>query len=208
MNLFSPNAPFARGVNKLVTMLYAGSLWFLFSLPVITMGAATAALYEVFFKVLKNQESYIARSFFKAFRSNLKQGVLLGVPLLAAQAIFAWNLFYYGVLGGDGFRVQKIVFTVVSLVTLTLFPWVFGVMAKFENSTSGHLRLAAAILVRCPGWSLAILVIQALTVFLTWFFVYFPAVFIAGIGGYLEAAVFDHVFQRLIDSGVIEEARE
>lgn len=198
MNLFSLNSPFARGVNKLVMMLYAGILWFLCSIPIITMGASSAAL-------VKNQEGYITGSFFRAFRGNLKQGLQLGIPLLLAQFVFAFNLFYYGVLGGEGFRIQTAVFAVLSLLTLTTFSFVFAVMAKFENSASGHFRMAAALMARCPGWTAAILVIQALTVFLTWFFVYFPVLFIMGISGYMQAAVFDHIFQSLIDRGVIEE---
>lgn len=205
MNLFSLNSPFARGVNKLVMMLYAGILWFLGSIPIITMGASSAALYEVLLKAVKNQEGYITGSFFRAFRGNLKQGLQLGIPLLLAQFVFAFNLFYYGVLGGEGFRIQTAVFAVLSLLTLTAFSFVFAVMAKFENSASGHFRMAVALMARCPGWAAAILVIQALTVFLTWFFVYFPVLFIMGISGYMQAAVFDHIFQSLIDRGVIEE---
>ncbi len=205
MNLFSLNSPFARGVNKLVMMLYAGLLWFLCSIPIVTMGAATAALYEVLLKAVKNREGYIGGSFFRAFRGNLKQGLQLGIPLLLAQIVFAFNLFYYSVLGGEGFRLQTVVFAVLSLLTLTAFSYVFAVMAKFENTASGHFRMAVALMIRCPGWTVAILMLQALTVFLSWFFVYFPVLFIMGISGYMQAAVFDHVFQRLIDAGVIEE---
>ena len=205
MNLFHLNSPFARGINKLVMMVYVGILWFLCSIPVVTWGAATAALYEVLLKAVKNQEGYIAGSFFKAFRANLKQGLQLGIPLLFAQLVFAFNLFYYGVLGGREFRLQAVLFAVFCLLTLTLSSYVFAVMAKFENSTSGHFKMACTLLLRCPGWSAAILVLQVLTVFLTWFFVYFPLLFVMGISGYMQAAIFDHVFQSLIDSGVIEQ---
>ena len=207
MNLFSMNSPFARGVNKLVRMLYAGILWFLCSIPILTVGAATAALYEVMMKMVKDQESYIAAGFFRAFRGNLKQGLQLGIPLMLAQIVFAFNLFYYGVLGGEGFRIQTAVFAVLSFLTLTAFSYVFAVMAKFENTSVGHFRMAVAVMVRCPGWTVAILLLQALTVFLTWFFVYFPILFIMGISGYMQAAVFDHVFQNLIDRGLIEEGQ-
>ncbi len=60
MNLFSLNSPFARGINKLVMMLYVGILWFLCSLPILTMGAATAALFEVLLQAVKDREGYIA----------------------------------------------------------------------------------------------------------------------------------------------------
>ena len=205
MNLFSLNSPFARGINKLVMMLYAGILWFLCSIPVVTMGAATAALYEVMLKAVKNQEGYVGSSFFQAFRGNLKQGLQLGIPLLLAQIVFAFNLFYYGVLGGEGFRIQTVVFAVLTLLALTAFSYVFAVMAKFENTSAGHFRMAMALMIRCPGWTAVILVLQVLTVFLTWFLVYFPLLFIMGISGYMQAAVFDRVFQNFIDRGVIEE---
>ena len=190
MNLFSLNSPFARGANKLVMMLYAGILWFLCSIPIITMGVSSAALYEVLLKAVKNQEGYITGSFFRAFRGNLKQGLQLGIPLTAAQLVFVFNLFYYGVLGGEGFRVQTAVFAVLCLLTLAAFSYVFAVMARY------------------PGWTAAILVLQVLTVFLIWFFVYFPILFIMGISGYMQAAVFDHIFQNLIDKGLIEEEEQ
>ncbi len=203
MNLFSLNSPFARGANKLVMMLYAGILWFLCSIPIITMGVSSAALYEVLLKAVKNQEGYITGSFFRAFRGNLKQGLQLGVPLVLAQIVFAFDFFYYSLFWGEGYQVQTIVFAVLSLLVLALFPFVFAAMAKFGNTASGHFRMAVTIMARCPGWTVAVLAIQALTVFLIWFFVYFPALFIMGISGYLEAVIFDHVFQGLIDRGVI-----
>lgn len=205
MNFFSLNSPFARGVNKLVTTLYVGILWFLCSIPVITLGAATAALYEVLLKAVKNQEGYIAGTFFKAFRRNLKQGIQLGVPLLLAEIVFAFNAFYYGVLGGEGYRVQTVLFLFLFLLTLTLFSYVFAIMAKFENTASGHFRMSCVLMFRCIGWSVAILILQSLTLFLIWFFVYFPLLFIMGISGYMQAAVFDHIFQSLIDKGEITE---
>ena len=203
MNLFSLNSPFARGINKLVMMLYVGILWFLCSLPILTMGAATAALYEVLFQAVKDQEGYIARRFFQAFRGNLKQGLQLGIPLVLAQVVFAFDFFYYSLFWGEGYQVQTIVFAVLSLLVLALFPFVFAAMAKFGNTASGHFRMAVTIMLRCPGWTAAVLAIQALTVFLIWFFVYFPALFIMGISGYLEAVIFNHVFQGLIDRGII-----
>ncbi|MCI9220206.1 MAG: YesL family protein [Lachnospiraceae bacterium] len=208
MNWFGPNSPFARGINKLVMMLYVGILWFLCSLPILTMGAATAALYEVLLKAVKDREGYVAQSFFRAFRGNLKQGLQLGIPLTAAQLVFVFNLFYYGVLGGEGFRVQTAVFAVLCLLTLAAFSYVFAVMAKFENTAAGHFRMAVAVMARYPGWTAAILVLQVLTVFLIRFFVYFPILFIMGISGYMQAAVFDHIFQNLIDKGLIEEEEQ
>ena len=106
MNLFSLNSPFARGANKLVMMLYAGILWFLCSIPIITMGVSSAALYEVLLKAVKNQEGYITGSFFRAFRGNLKQGLQLGIPLLWRSSFLRliFSITAYWGERGSGFR--------------------------------------------------------------------------------------------------------
>lgn len=208
MNVFSPNSPFAGGINKLVMMLYAGILWFLCSIPIITIGASTAALYEVLLKAAKNQESYVASSFFKALKENMKQGIAVWLPLLIAFIVFAGNLLYYGVIGGRTYWVQIILFAVLLCVVLAVISYVFPVMARFENTASGHLKMAAVLAVRNPGWTVVLLVIQVFTWFLVWFFVWLPALFIMGIMGYVQAVIFNHIFDRMIGDGLIRETGE
>lgn len=198
MNFFSWNSPLWKAINKLVMMMYAGMLWFLCSLPIVTCGAATAALYEVMLKMAKDQEGYLTVSFFRAFRGNLKNGILTWLPLLAAGFVFAVNIFYYGVLGGGSFKVQTGVFTVLFLCVQALQSYTFPVMAKFENTPGNTLRIAAVLAFRNPGWTALLLVIQLLTLFVCWFFVYLPVLFIMGIAGYVGAVIFNRMFDRLI----------
>lgn len=64
--------------------------------------------------------------------------------------------------------------------------------------------MAFVLLFRCPGWSVVILVLQVLALFLTWFLIYFPALFMMGICGYMQAAIFDHIFETMLEKGVIQ----
>ena len=208
MNFFSLNSPFARGITKLVQMLYAGVLWFLFSLPVITVGAATTALYEVLMKLEKDQENYIGRSFLNAFRRNLRSATLAWLPVLLAEIVFGVNLFYYAVPGGGQFPVQCVVFAVLLLLAVIAYGYAFPSMARFENTTAGTFRFAFVLAIRNPGWTAVIVIIQLIAVFVCWFFLYFPIVFVMGIAGYMQAAVFNHIFDRLIEQGKIIETRE
>lgn len=205
MNFFSPGSPFAKGINKLVMMLYLGFLWFVCSIPVITMGACSAALYEVLLKAVKNQEGYLTSGFFKALRANLKQGIAVWLPLLAACILFAGNLFYYGVLGGRGYLFQTLLFAVLLMAVLAVISYIFPVMARFENTAAGHFRMALVLAVRNPGWTVVLLVIRLLSVFLIWFFVWFPALFLMGITGYVEAVILNHIFDGMIERGEIME---
>ena len=205
VNPFGINSPFAVAVNKLVQMIYVGILWFVCSIPVITAGAATTALYEVLLKMEKNQEGYVSVSFFRAFRKNLKSATLVWIPLLVAEVVFGFNLFYYAVFGGGQFPVQCAVFAVLSLAALILSGYVFPVMARFENTTAGTFRMAALLAVQNAGWTAVILFVQLLTIAVCWFFLYFPLLFIMGITGYFQAVIFNHIFDRLIAQGKIIE---
>lgn len=205
VNLFGINSPFAVAVGKLVQMLYVGVLWFVCSIPVVTVGAATEALYEVLLKMEKNQEGYVSVSFFRAFRQNLKSATLVWIPLLLAKVVFGVNLFYYAVLGGGQFPVQCVVFAALLLMAIVLFGYAFPVMARFENTTAGTFRMAVMLVLRNPGWTILILIVQVLTIAVCWFFLYFPLLFIMGITGYFQAAIFNHIFDRLIAQGKIIE---
>lgn len=203
--MFGINSPFAAAVNKLVQMIYVGILWFACSIPIITMGAATTALYEVLLKMEKNQEGYVGASFLRAFRKNLKSTVPVWIPLFIAEVVFGFNLFYYAVLGGGQFPIQCVVFLILLLMTMILSGYVFPVMARFENTTAGTFHMAAMLAMQNPGWTVVILIVQILTIFVCWFFLYFPVMFIMGITGYFQAVIFNHIFDRLISQGKIIE---
>lgn len=194
-----------RGIRKIVELMYVGILWFLCSVPIVTLGAATAAMYEVLLKAAKDHEGYLTKSFFEAFKGNLKQGIRIWLPIMLAGILFIVNLFYYGVLGNGDFMLQTVVFAILLVIVTALFSYVFPVMAKFENTTMGHVRMAGMLALRNPGWTIALVIIQLLTLFVIWFFVYFPLLFIMGFSGYVQAVIFNHIFDLLIEKGMIIE---
>jgi len=203
MNIFYMNSLFARGIGKLVQMLYAGFLWFLFSLLVVTVGAASTALYEVMMKAAKEEEGYIGKSFLNAFRNNFKKSTYVWLPILAAEIIFVVNLFYYAVLGGGNYPVQSVVFFLLLLAGLAVYSYAFPILARFENTTGDTFRMAFILLLQNPGWTVVLIILQIVTLFLVWFLVYIPLLFLMGITGYIQAVIFNHIFDRLIDQGKI-----
>lgn len=186
-------------------MIYTGILWFIFSLPVVTAGAATTALLEVLMKAAKNEEGYLTASFLKAFRNNFRKSTQAWLPLLVCQLIFAINLFYYAILGGGQYPVQTVVFGLLTLFVSCLSSFVFPLMARFENPVKDTFRLAVNLIRQNAGWAVVLLGINLIFFFVTWFFVYLPLLFAMGILGYVQAVIFNHIFDRLMDQGKIVE---
>ena len=83
-SLFDPNSAFSRGMERVWTLVVLNVLWVLCSLPVVTIGPSTAALYQVLGKVIQGEDSHTARKFFAAWRENFKCALLVWLPMLAA----------------------------------------------------------------------------------------------------------------------------
>lgn len=82
MGLFSYNSSFNQKVNQVLDCIFLSILWILFSLPVITVGAATVALYHSVHKVIRREEGRIWLEFWRAFRRDFKRATLLWLLML------------------------------------------------------------------------------------------------------------------------------
>ena len=69
-SIFSFDNPVWNFIGKLVDMLMLTVLWALCSLPVVTIGASTSALYYVMLKLAEDKEGSMFWSFFRAFKEN------------------------------------------------------------------------------------------------------------------------------------------
>ena len=89
-NIFGFDGSFINFCDKLFDVMALGFLWILCSLPIITIGASSTALYYAMVKCIKKGDGYITREFFHSFRMNLIPGTILWV--LIAAATFAMHL--------------------------------------------------------------------------------------------------------------------
>ena len=99
IQLFDPENKFWQFFSKLADVACLSFLWFLTSLPVVTMGAATASFWDFTMRQAQNIEGTVLRAYFRAFRKHWKRGTLLGLGLAAGTVFFAadllaaWNFF-------------------------------------------------------------------------------------------------------------------
>ena len=91
MRFFSYDSKFSQLVLRICWACYLNLLWFVFSIPVITIGASTTALYYVSLKIVREEEHNITGLFLRAFKQNFKQATVLWLIMLAIGSI----------LGGD-----------------------------------------------------------------------------------------------------------
>ena len=64
-------------LTAVIDLIWAGLLWLLCSLPIVTLGAASAALYYGVVKCIRHERGRLTASFFRAFRDNFRPATLL-----------------------------------------------------------------------------------------------------------------------------------
>ena len=92
--MFSPDSTFSRFMNTLFDILMIGILWFILSLPLITIAASTTAAYYAMAKVVRHKTGYLFKEFFRSFKANFKQSFLPSLIFIAVAFIAAVDINY------------------------------------------------------------------------------------------------------------------
>ena len=74
--MFSPDSRLSRIMGMIFDVLIIGILWFVCSLPVITIVAAATASYYTMAKVVRAGEGYMLSEYVRSFRMNFKQSLI------------------------------------------------------------------------------------------------------------------------------------
>ena len=90
--LFDIDNPVIAFLSRLADLIGLNFLFLICCLPVFTIGAAWTALYYVTVKMVRKEESYIWKDFFKSFRENFKQATLIWLINMLVLAIFAADM--------------------------------------------------------------------------------------------------------------------
>lgn len=145
-------------MGKLVDMVILSGLWLLCSLPVVTAGASTAALYYVTLKLAENQEGYVVSSFFRAFRDNLKQGLVAGMAVELIALVLAADFYLIHQMNNSLGTLLFWVLAIVTVVFLMILVHLFPLMARCDTDLKHLIVMAFVIAVKNFGWTLFMIV--------------------------------------------------
>lgn len=84
MKYIGPDSKLYKFMQTLTELLKINFLWLLCSLPIVTLGGATIAAFDVGMKLAADQEGHVGRQFLASFKANFKNGIPYGLLLLLA----------------------------------------------------------------------------------------------------------------------------
>jgi uncharacterized membrane protein YesL len=120
-------------LNTVFDLMFLNILCFVCCIPIITIGPALAAKYDVAMRIVRKEEPTIFRPFFRAFKNNFKQSIIIwSVLLVACFLLFIdWNwIFQNGIGNVSPFYLMAAIITtlIVSFIIMTIFP----IIARFQ----------------------------------------------------------------------------
>src|SRR6478736_10304220 len=86
-----PDSRTLGGFSTFLTFVALNLLYILVCLPIVTIGAATSALYEVTIRYSDDESGRPLKDFFPAFGHNFGRATLVSVCLLAPVALLAFS---------------------------------------------------------------------------------------------------------------------
>ena len=210
MKLFSLDSPFGKAIALLADLCILNLLFLFSCLPVFTIGASCAALYDTAHGLLTQECNAVSRTFFAAFKRSFKKGTLLFLIsaafgafmvfdlLCAAQLDSVMALLCIGVIAASSY----FYFAVMALAPMTLLRSEGGVKEiikeSFLNAIKGTWRTVVAV-----GLNVApfVLFLSTPALFMqTWMFW-----FLMGFG--IVAYINNHLLLKAVDPALWEELR-
>ncbi len=142
-NLF--DNPIMNAIGRIADFIILNVLWVICSVPIITIGASTTALYTVMLKIVKNEEGYIARDFFKAFRENFKQSTAIWLVFLLLGIILIVDYSALVLMPERVAGILRVLFLIMGVLLISGAVYAFALQARFVNTVKNTLKNAAIL---------------------------------------------------------------
>ena len=208
MGAFSYDGMLVRFLNLVADLVALHVLWLLCSLPIVTIGASTTALYYACMKRIRTDEDHVHTNFLRAFRSNFKQATVIWLMLAGAALLllldFRIGMALEGPVGTFVLISCAIPLIPFLLTSLCIFP----VLAKFENPIVLNLKNALIMSLHNFPFTLLLVVIVLTFALAAVSFIPFTGLCIlcgAGIYGYFTSGIFIQVFRRYLPNELEED---
>ncbi len=165
---FQYEGGFFRFMDKLGSIFWLNLLCLICCIPIFTIGASITACYYVTLKMVRDEECYITKEFFRSFKLNFRQATGIWLIFSVIGLLFFTDYRLLNVMKPDGSAAVPfgnfifIVICAVMIVCIMILTYVFPVLAKFDNSIKNTIRNAFVLSIRHLPQTAALILINAL----------------------------------------------
>lgn len=199
----NPDNPVMEFIAKIFDLVILNLIFIFSCVPIITIGASTSALSYVTLKMVRGEDPYIWRNFWKSFRQNFKQGTLVWIFSILIFIFLGMDFYIINSQNTSLFAVVRILLWIVCAVALSVFLYVFPVISHFVCTTKQALKNALLMTFGHLPYTLMMLALAGLLLFLcsSSSKLFAMIVVLSGICGFsvvsfVYSIMFDRIFQK------------
>ena len=140
-------SPLISGMTTVADLLLLNFLWLVTSLPIVTVGASTAALYRVAMDMHQQKGDRLLKRYFQAWKANWKQATAIWIPSAAVLVLFLAAFRSFETLDGILGAPVKLVLCFVTLVMILVNAYAYAYLGFFEDKVAVIVKnsLGAAV---------------------------------------------------------------
>lgn len=205
--LFNLDNPVWNFMGKVADLVILNVLAVLCSIPIFTIGASWTAMYFVTIRMVRKEESYVVKDFFRSFKENFKQATVIWLLVLLVAVVFAGDVWIYNVMPEQIPQIIMIAVAVLGFLALGTVVYVFPLLSRFDNTTKNTIKNAFLLSIVNIPYTIIIIILLVIPIILTIFVLeLFPIIIMVGVSfpAFLVSLILVHIFRKLEPEKVIE----
>ena len=208
--MFSMDGPLWRALNFIADVMVLHVLWLVHSLPLVTIGASTTALYYAMMKRIRTNEGQVTANFRQSFKANFRQATILWLIAAAAGAILWLDLNFCTTRGGTAGKVMLAGCSLLLVPCWMTLLYLFPVLAKFTGSVYDTFKNALLMSVRHLPMTLLLTFLWATVWLMLAIFPPFTGLMLisgAGLTAWITSYVYIQVFRAYLPNEIEEDRK-
>lgn len=141
MSIFNPENGVFRLLDKMVDLVLLSIFWVACSIPLVTIGPSTAALYHTVVRCIRGNERNSWAVFFRTFKDNFKVGALTSLVVIPVVVLMllGLELLYRSAMLNSGGYVLYAAYQIFLLLPVGILCYLFPVLSRFTFQVGGLL---------------------------------------------------------------------
>ena len=144
-HLLNINNPVMQFLGKVFDLLILNLIWLICCIPVITIGPATTAMYYVAMKIAKDEYSEVLRPFFRSFKQNFLQGLVLELIFVAFGFLLFFDYRFALMFEGTAEKIMVGAFVFFGVVYWVIVCYTYPLLSQYSNSILGTIKNALVL---------------------------------------------------------------
>lgn len=138
--VFDMDNPLMRVLGTGTDLIILNAVTVLCMVPVVTYGAALTARDDILWHMVRGEETYIIKSYFKSFKRNLRQGTLMGIFFLILAGLLVFDFNMVRAVPAAQSLIYYAIILFVAVFVLAVGIYAFALLSRYENSIPATLK--------------------------------------------------------------------